>query len=244
MYIIDLDGTIMNGAEAHHGAREFVERLQQTGKEFLIMTNSIKSPEKVQERLRKVGIKVSKDRIFNPITAINTYLKTEGISKVWSVGSFTEIEQMEVTQETESPEMIVLLDFEKEKFGYSTLQKIFDFMNKGITVISASGSKFYLKNGCKALDTGAFVTMLEAVSDKRIEILGKPSAGYFNLGIQKLGALPAEVTVIGDDWKTDMLGAEQVGCKAILVKTGKYNEGDEKRCQLLSVIDGLEFVEI
>jgi ribonucleotide monophosphatase NagD (HAD superfamily) len=35
------------------------------------------------------------------------------------------------------------------------------------------------------------------------------------------------VIVIGDDWKTDIKGALEVGCKPALIKSGKYVEGDE-----------------
>ena len=33
--------------------------------------------------------------------------------------------------------------------------------------------------------------------------------------------------MIGDDVKDDVIGAKAIGCKGILVKTGKYRPGDE-----------------
>jgi ribonucleotide monophosphatase NagD (HAD superfamily) len=48
------------------------------------------------------------------------------------------------------------------------------------------------------------------------------------------------VFVIGDDWSTDMLGSEKSGCKGILVKTGKYQVGDETKCNPCMVVNTLE----
>ena len=35
--------------------------------------------------------------------------------------------------------------------------------------------------------------------------------------------------MIGDDAKDDVAGAKAIGCKGILVRTGKYRPGDEER---------------
>ena len=33
--------------------------------------------------------------------------------------------------------------------------------------------------------------------------------------------------MVGDDVKDDVIGAKAIGCKGILVRTGKYRQGDE-----------------
>jgi len=62
-------------------------------------------------------------------------------------------------------------------------------------------------------------------------VIGKPSKAYFMAGVRKLNAQPAEVTVIGDDWRTDVLGASKAGCESILIQSGKYQAGDEENCK-------------
>ena len=73
-YLIDIDGTLLNGSEPMKGAKEFVEKLNKNGDKYLLMTNSIKSIEVQQKRLLQAGINVSAQRILNPIVAINKYL--------------------------------------------------------------------------------------------------------------------------------------------------------------------------
>lgn len=59
-------------------------------------------------------------------------------------------------------------------------------------------------------------------------VLGKPSADVFQLAAQTLGLSPEQVVMIGDDVIGDVGGAQSAGCQGVLVRTGKYREGDER----------------
>ncbi|MBN2794733.1 MAG: HAD hydrolase-like protein [Clostridia bacterium] len=236
-YIIDLDGTLLNGTQPNLDSVLFMHYLIEHQIDFIIMTNSIKSPEKIMERLKVVGIYVSQEQIMNPIVAMNAYLENKGYKNAYVVGSFLETQQVKVPLEDESPEIILLLDFEKENMGYDILQKIFHWMEAGIPVVTASRSLYYLKDHKKQLDTGAFVTLLEQVSGQNIEVFGKPSFRYFESGIALLKTTKEQVTVIGDDYQTDMLGALNAGCQGILLQSGKYEQGDEEKISGISCVD-------
>lgn len=51
----------------------------------------------------------------------------------------------------------------------------------------------------------------------------KPSEKMFNLMIKKLGVKPEEIIMIGDSEKKDILGAEALGMKAVLIDVNKEN---------------------
>jgi ribonucleotide monophosphatase NagD (HAD superfamily) len=46
------------------------------------------------------------------------------------------------------------------------------------------------------------------------------------LVLEHLGVKPEEALMVGDDIEFDILGAQKVGMKACLVKTGKFRESD------------------
>ncbi len=48
-----------------------------------------------------------------------------------------------------------------------------------------------------------------------------------------MGLCADEVVVVGDDVTTDIEGAVRIGAMGILVKTGKYQAGDEARLAAL-----------
>jgi ribonucleotide monophosphatase NagD (HAD superfamily) len=72
-----------------------------------------------------------------------------------------------------------------------------------------------------------------------IKILGKPSLEYFSAGITLLDSEPSDITVVGDDWSTDICGATNAGCKSVLLKTGKYKPGDEYNCEPEKAVSNL-----
>jgi ribonucleotide monophosphatase NagD (HAD superfamily) len=59
-------------------------------------------------------------------------------------------------------------------------------------------------------------------------VLGKPAADVFQLAAQTLGLNPEQVVMVGDDVIGDVGGAQGAGCQGVLVRTGKYREGDEQ----------------
>lgn len=238
-YIIDIDGTLMDSDRPLDGAVEFIRRLNDDGADYLLMTNSIRTPEKQAERLTRAGLAVERGRILNPIAAINEYLARRGIERARIVGSEEEIEQVRAAHDGKDNEITILLDFEKGNKGYDDLQDILGDIEKGIEVISASASPYYVRSGAKRIDTGAFVGLLESVGGVRIRNFGKPSEAYFEAAGSILRSGKSDVFVIGDDWSTDIKGANDWGANSILVKTGKYKEGDEERETPTALIDSL-----
>ncbi len=238
-FLIDLDGTLLDQTKPNLDAVQFIKELSHRNIAFRIMTNSIKSPAVIVNRLNAAGIAVAVDKILNPITAINSFLDKNGAKNVYIVGSDSEIVQMKTSHNDLDPEWIVLLDFEKKNITYEELQRIFVFIQKGVPVISASGSHFYFKDSKKYLDTGSFVRLFEIAAGVEIKILGKPSLEYFQAGLYSLQAESSDVTVIGDDWSTDILGADNAGCHSVLVRAGKYQPGDELKCNPSQVVSSL-----
>ncbi|PVG01874.1 hypothetical protein CPB86DRAFT_794855 [Serendipita vermifera] len=102
-------------------------------------------------------------------------------------------------------------------------------------------------DGQLSLGPGPFVAALEtAVGDGlKAETVGKPEVTFFEICLRDLGVkIPKEeghdddketihvneVAVIGDDIEADLAGgALELGLQRVLVKTGKYREGDEGR---------------
>jgi ribonucleotide monophosphatase NagD (HAD superfamily) len=72
------------------------------------------------------------------------------------------------------------------------------------------------------LDAGAFVAGLEYAAEADAEVVGKPTAAYFESALADLQASPAEAVMVGDDIEADIGGAKRIGMRAVLVRTGKF----------------------
>ncbi|CAB9500893.1 Haloacid dehalogenase-like hydrolase domain-containing protein 2 [Seminavis robusta] len=90
----------------------------------------------------------------------------------------------------------------------------------------------YLRDadGGLSLGPGGFVACLQeaaGLDESDIAVMGKPTGAFFHAAIPE-GISPPETVMVGDDVKQDVIGAKEAGIGlGILVKTGKYQEGDE-----------------
>lgn len=82
--------------------------------------------------------------------------------------------------------------------------------------------KFYRDTGELKLDVGCFVAGLEYSTQRKAECIGKPNSVFFEMAAARLGLKCNDVVMIGDDIDSDVGGAMNAGCQAILVRTGKF----------------------
>lgn len=77
-------------------------------------------------------------------------------------------------------------------------------------------------------ETGALLqALLACVPGARPHVLGKPSAMLFKEGLRRL-RLPAEdVTIIGDNVRTDALGATRMGMGYLLVGNAPHADAPD-----------------
>ena len=101
---------------------------------------------------------------------------------------------------------------------------LIDLMD-GAKLIALQKNLYWFSSEGMFLDCGAFVTLLEAAAGKTAKVMGKPSEMFFKIALESLQRSPSEVVVVGDDITSDILGAENMKMRSILVKTGKFKPG-------------------
>jgi HAD superfamily hydrolase (TIGR01450 family) len=109
-------------------------------------------------------------------------------------------------------------------WSYELLNKIFNMLISGAKLIALHKGKFWQTDQGLTLDIGVFVAGLEYVTGQTATVIGKPSNTFFEMALKDLGVFANRGAMIGDDLDNDIAGAQAVGMKAILVKTGKYRE--------------------
>jgi len=67
---------------------------------------------------------------------------------------------------------------------------------------------------------GAILASIEAATDVKPTVIGKPSPAMMYMALEKLGARPEETLVVGDRLETDIAAGQAAGCKTALVLSG------------------------
>jgi len=237
-FLIDLDGTIVDTWVPLPGAIEFINFLHKNNIKYFIVTNRVsKTIEQIETLLNEVSINISKERIINPIIALNHFLIENDIDKYFFVGHEDTKKYLRESLEYVIPDYVVINDFEYIDLSYELFNKIFQYINKGAKIITTCYSNFYASNNEFKMDTGIFVKMYELLTNKKAEIIGKPSPIMFKMALNKLGINANDTIVIGDDGTSDILGGNELGMETILVKTGIYRQGDEEKYKPTKVVD-------
>lgn len=139
-------------------------------------------------------------------------------------------------------DVVVVGDF-RDNFSYDRINTAFRHLHEGAELIALQKGKYFVRaDGCY-VDTGAFVAALEYASGKTARVLGKPEKEFFNACLSEMALDAADVVIVGDAVSTDIEGAVRIGAGGVLVRTGKYQPGDETgvntRPPMFRVIDSV-----
>ena len=232
--IFDIGGVLLDGNTPMPGAVEALERLRLADVPFLLLTNTTRrSHADLLAAMHGAGLDVSAQQLLTPARAAAEWLHTHQTHGVLLIHpgllpDFAEVATTPVGQQTETtaPRAVIVGDA-GEGFTYTTLNAAFRELMAGATLISLSDSRYFREADGLSLDAGPFVRLLEEAAGTSSIAMGKPGAPFFQQAIATLGLPPERITLIGDDVHSDILGANAVGLRTILVETGKYQPGDE-----------------
>lgn len=239
--IIDLEGTLVNNGIPLPYSIDFINYLNENDIKYYVITNAIsKTIGKWEEILKKGGLHINKDKILYPIIVLNDFLKERNIKTHYFLGPDDIKKLIPETMDYEVPEYIIFCDLENIELSYYFFNKIFQYINNGSKIITTSYSNYYITGNEYKIDIGIFVKMYETLSNKKAEVIGKPSQMVYKTALKQLGMEKNKVVAIGDDGLTDIIGGKGMGLETILVKTGKYKNGDEEKYKPDKVANNLE----
>lgn len=221
--LIDLDGTLYFKNKTIPGAPETIEKIREKGFLLRFLTNTdSKTTKYIHKMLIDYGFNIKIEEIHTPITASIKFLNSFKDKFFYPLVSNEVLSEYTGMNIKDYEIDFLLIGDIRDKINYDILNKAFRMLTEKTEIIALQKGKFFYNNEGKNLDTGSFVQLFEYASDKTAKIIGKPSKDFFEIAIKDLSLTPQEVLIVGDDITTDIYGANVIGSKSILVKTGKY----------------------
>ncbi|PIK55530.1 putative haloacid dehalogenase-like hydrolase domain-containing protein 2 [Apostichopus japonicus] len=215
--LVDLSGTIHIDDFVIPGALEALERLRKSHLKIKFVTNTTKeSKNTLHQRLTRIGFKICQEEIFTSLTAARNYVEKQNARPMLLLSEDALRDFSGIS--TDNPNAVVV-GLAPESFNFGTLNKAF----------SNTQSQVLQRPDGLALGPGPFVQGLEYATGVTATVVGKPERAFFTEALDSLGCLPEDAVIIGDDVTGDIEGAQKIGVKGILVKTGKYRDGDERK---------------
>lgn len=230
LIMLDLDGTLYVGHEEIHGAIAAVVQLRESGVQLRFLTNTTtKSHCQLLAQMRGLGFAIAAEELISAPVAARLELQAlqqtlDRPLRIWPVVADS-IKQdfSEFAWDELSPDYIVLGDI-GEAWDLTLINRLFQAMHSGAELIALHKNRFWQTAEGLHTDIGFFVAGLEYVCSKTARVMGKPNVDFFQRVLTSAGVKAGEALMVGDDIDSDVGGAQQLGIKGCLVKTGKFRQ--------------------
>lgn len=225
--IFDVDGVLVYQGKVYPGAIETIDTLRDKGMVLRFLTNStLKSRRSCAEKLNKAGFRIYDQECITASSATAAYLEGLKPKSCWVMLEREGIDEFKsFTQDTENPEYVVVGD-NRSQFDFDHLNKALRLIRKGARLIGMQSELIDSSMGDLELNVGSWVGMLERASGVQATYIGKPNSYMFELAVRTMGLDKSEIIMVGDRMSTDVKGAQDFGIRAMLVKTGEYQQDD------------------
>ncbi|WP_275862242.1 TIGR01458 family HAD-type hydrolase [Vibrio sp. CAU 1672] len=223
----DLSGVLYEGEQLIPGAVEAVALAKKSGLQIRFVTNtSRKTSIRVYQDLQRLGFDLEPEQIFTAPAAAKALLMQRQLRPYCLIHNNIQSEFDDIDQTR--PNSVFIADAE-EALSYSALDRAFQLCQAGAPLIGVGLNRYFKLEGKLHLDAGPFIRAIEYAAATKAIIVGKPSAEFFAQVVASTTLSAREVLMVGDDVFGDVEGALNAGLQACLVKTGKYQPGDENQ---------------
>jgi len=230
--ILDMDGVLWRGDAPIGDLPAIFARLRARGLKIALATNnSTRSPEQYVERLRGFG--VDGLETWQVVTSANA-LAYELLRRFPDKGEIYVIGEIGLRQALTEAGFTAV---DEENFGHAeNIVAVAAAVDRGInyaklrraTLLIRAGKPFYGANPDRTFPTpegfipgsGALLAALEAATDVKPIVVGKPAPFILDLARQRLGTSKEETLVVGDRLETDIAGGQAAGMPVALVLSG------------------------
>jgi HAD superfamily hydrolase (TIGR01458 family) len=225
--LLDIDGVLHVSGEAIPGAPEAVQQLRAEGHRIRFVTNNTtRARAELTAELKAIGIELEEEELATTPLAAGRLLGGLRVFPLTMSAIRTDL-AMHVTLVEDGAEVVLVGGADEtaetgEVFAYDNLNRAFAELRDGARLVCLHKNRWWQTSRGPLLDAGAFVAGLEYAAQVEAEVVGKPTAAYFEAALAELDATPGEAVMVGDDVEADIGGAKRIGMKGVLVRTGKF----------------------
>jgi 4-nitrophenyl phosphatase len=222
--VLDMDGVLWQGDTPMPGLHKFFDVLRQREIDFVLATNNnTQTPEGFAQKAGRFGVDVRPEQVVTASVATVHYLRSK-----YPVGSRVYVVGEAPLKGLISEAGFRLADSDVTAVVATMDRQLTYEMLKRATLLIRGGAEFIGPNPDVAYPTpegmapggGAILAAIAAGSECQPLIMGKPESWMFKIAMERMRLNVEETVSLGDRLDTDILGAQRLGIKTILVLSG------------------------
>ncbi len=224
--LLDVDGVLHVSGDPIPGAADAVKRLRRDGHRLRFVTNTTtRSRTQLADDLRGLGIDVEDEELQTTAAAAARALAGKRVLALTMHAIVGDLDGIELVGEGADAVLLGGADETPETnlvFSHMNLARAFSELQMGAELYSLHRNRWWQTKRGPLLDSGIYVAGLEYAAQTEATVLGKPSTAYFGAALEALDADPELSWMVGDDVEADIAGAQSVGLRTVVVRTGKF----------------------
>ena len=229
--LLDMDGVLYRGSSPIEGAAEFLHAIRDCPFRF-ITNNPIATPEQVVGKMKAMGLgDFAADAVITSAQATARYLASEKADfRFYAIGESGLHAALSTVGVEDDQAVDYVVVGEGAGLDYQTLSNAIALIQQGAVLISTNpditvdgfieGKPVVLPGG------GALVAPVEKACGVKAITIGKPEPLLYQMALADLDVAASDCVMVGDRPDTDILGAQRLGLKTALVRTGRFSIGE------------------
>jgi len=231
-WLTDMDGVLVHEGNPIPGAPEFIGRLRQSGKPFLVLTNnSIYTPRDLCARLARLGIDIPEYSIWTSALATAQFLDAQrprGTAYViGEAGLTTALHEIDYVLTDHDPDYVVL--GETRTYSFEAITKAIRLVNDGARFIATNPDVTGPSNEGALPACGSVAALISKATGVEPYFIGKPNPMMMRSALNAISAHSESAAMIGDRMDTDVLCGLEAGLETVLVLSGISTRGEVER---------------
>jgi len=229
---MDMDGVLVHQEQLVPGADRFIQRLEQTGHRFLVLTNnSIYTPRDLAARLALTGLQVPEEAIWTSALATARFLdqqRPQGTAFViGEAGVTTALHQVGYVLSEREPDYVVL--GETRTYSLEAITRAIRLIGAGARFIATNPDPTGPSPDGPQPATGAVAALISKATGVRPYFVGKPNPLMMREALRAIDAHSESTVMIGDRMDTDIVAGIEAGLQTILVLSGITTRQEAER---------------
>ena len=231
-WLSDMDGVLVREEHAVPGAAEFLARLEERGRKFLVLTNnSIFTPRDLSARLALSGLQIPEHAIWTSALATATFLADQlphGTAHViGEAGLTTALHDVGYVLTDRNPDFVVL--GETRTYSFEAITRAIRLIEGGARFIATNPDVTGPSEQGPLPATGSVAALITKATGREPYFVGKPNPMMLRSALNRIEAHSESTIMVGDRMDTDVLAGIEAGLDTILVLTGSTRRHDIER---------------
>ncbi|GAA4846190.1 HAD-IIA family hydrolase [Luteimicrobium xylanilyticum] len=222
-WLTDMDGVLVHEGSALPGAPEFIARLREKDRPFLVLTNnSIFTPRDLRARLAATGIRVPESAIWTSALATATFASQQmpggSAFVIGEAGLTTALYEAGYTLTDTDPDYVIL--GETRTYSFEAITRAVRLVRDGARFLCTNPDSTGPSPDGPLPATGAVAAMITKATGRQPYFVGKPNPMMFRSALNRIDAHSERTAMIGDRMDTDVVAGIEAGLYTYLVLTG------------------------